>query len=71
MKRKELDFKLSLRPSFGGKFDKQAWKEIDLVGINIGDSYIDGVSGADQSLSRTRKQYKEISHEDFKVAVPK
>jgi hypothetical protein len=63
----EKGFRLRVKASLGGKYDKQGWPVIE-GSLNCGDPY--GASKGNETLMRTRKPLREVSKEDFKVAVP-
>ena len=63
----EKGFRIRVKASLGGKHDKQGWPIIE-GSINCGDPY--GAALGNQSLMRSRRPMREVSKEDFKVAVP-
>ena len=67
-KEREKGFRLRVRASLGGKFDKQGWPCIQGT-INNGDTYAISAASGVESLVRIRRPHKEVSKEDFKLAV--
>jgi hypothetical protein len=65
----EKNFRLRVKASLGGKFDKQAWPCIEGTN-NKGDTYAISAAAVNETLVRVRRPHKEISKIDFKCSVP-
>lgn len=60
---------LSFKPCFGRAHDNQGWQTIN-ESLSKGDVYAVSAANINEQLTRVRRPHKEVSPDDFKVAVP-
>jgi hypothetical protein len=60
---------LSFKPCFGRANDHQGWQTIN-ESLSKGDVYAISAANINDQLTRMRCPHKEVSPDDFKVAVP-
>ena len=60
---------LSIKPSFGRPYDEQGWPTVTET-LSKGDVYAVSAANINEQLQRVRQPHREISPDDFKVAVP-
>ncbi len=66
---RERGFRLRIKASFGGKNDKQGWPVVEDT-LSKGDTYGISAANVNEKLMRIRRPHREISKEDFKLALP-
>ena len=66
----EKGFKIRVKTSLGGKYDKQGWQCVEGT-LSKGDTYAISAAAINETMMRVRRPHREVSKVDFKLSLPK